>query len=422
MHRSFRWISCLFLIGAVATVRAQDYPFTDNFTNPAQTSLRWSQIFPDSFTRYFANGAYLLINQHRNPAIAGLVYHSFTTRVPTFTASCVVKRPADSVIAGMWVCLTVPLAGGAVTGYSFEVGRGGLFTAHKNKTTGASLIFSARYRPEGLTDTIMASKQGNAFSVFCNGVFLGSFSDSLSPMPSGDLGLFIQGNASAMFGDVAFSDRFTPGNFTACMTDSFRGSAIDKRWMLEPARYFDRRDGVLGITAPASTGAFGDVRMALDAFATRLVVSWRSGDSTPLYGSYLFGPADSQGRTPMAQFGICGMKAGRAFLSAADSAIQLKYSPFMKGKAFWQPGYDTVYFKDTVDVRKPAASDYYLMYVNGVVFDSLPVSRVHFPIIGAGMFCWGKQSIDVVYFHAGPTLAECPRSAAAAPIRTKKRK
>jgi hypothetical protein len=422
MNLSFRRIFYLFVAWAVATVRAQDYPFTDNFTDPALTSLRWSQIFPDSFVRLSANGVYTLTNQHRSPAVEGLVYHSFTTRVATFTASCIVQRPVDSIVAGMWVCLTVPPSGGAVTGYSFELGRDGLFTAHKNTTTGSSLIFSARYRQQGLTDTIMVSKQENTFSQFCNGVFLGSFSDSLSPMPSGDLGLFIQGNASATFCAAAFSDRFTPGNFTACMTDSFRGIAVDKRWILEPARCFNRRDGVLGITVPASSGAFGDVRMALDSFTTRLVVSWRSGDSTQLYGSYLFGPADARGRTPMAQFGICGMKAGRAFLSTIDSAIQLKSGPFIKGKAFRQRGYDTVYFKDTVDVRKPAASDCYLMYVNGIILDSLLVSRVHFPIIGTGVFCWGKQSIDVVYFHAGPTLAACPQDAPAAPVRNKKRK
>ncbi len=416
----FRRIYFLFLPFAVATGWAQDYPFTDNFTDPVLTSLHWSQIFPDSFTRFSANGAYTLTNQHKNPSIAGLVYHSFTARVQTFTASCVVKRPADSIIAGMWVCLTVPPSGGAVTGYSIELGRSGFFSVHKNVSTGSSPVFSARFQQQGLTDTIMVSKQGNVFSLFCNGVFLGSFSDSLSPMLSGDLGLSIQGNASAMFGDVSFLDRFTPGTFPACLTDSFRGGAADKRWIFEPVRYFMRRSGALGIAVPPSSGAYGDVRMALDSLATRLVVSWRSGDSVQLYGSYLVGPTDAQGKTPMAQFGIYGMKAGRAFISTTDSAIPLKSSPFIKGKAFWQPGYDTVYFRDTIDVCKGAASNYYLMYVNGIIFDSLPVMQVHFPIIGTGVFCWGKQTIDVIYFHAGPTMAECTGDVSKEPLRNQK--
>jgi hypothetical protein len=239
-------------------------------------------------------------------------------------------------------------------------------------------------------------------------------------MQSGDLGLFIQGDATAMFGDVVFSDLCMPGGFTACMTDSFRGSAIDKQWLLNPPQYFTLHSGVFGVTVPPSGGAYGDIRMTLDTFVTRLVVSWRNGDSVQLYGSYLFGPVDARGKTPMAQFGIYGMKAGRAFLNNTDSAIQLKSCPFIKGKAFWQPGYDTVYFKDTIDVHKAGGSDYYLMYVNGVILDSLPVSQVKFPIIGAGMFCWGKQAIRVDYFHAGPTFAECPHLAPREPFRSQK--
>jgi hypothetical protein len=417
MNVRFFGIVCTFLASIAATGWAQDYPFADYFTDPAQTSLRWSQIFPDSFTRLSANGAYTLTNQHRNPAIAGLVYHSFTSRTPTFTASCIVKRPADTIVAGMWVCLTVPPSGGAVTGYSVELGRGGFLSAHKNGTSSSSLVFSARFQQQGLIDTIMVSKKGATFCIFCNGVYLGGFTDTLAPMPAGDLGLSLQGNASAMFGEVTFSDQFTPGAFPSCITDSFRGGQLDKRWILEPAPYFSRRGGALAMSVPPSSGAYGDVRMALDSFMTRLVVSWRSGDSVQLYGSYLSGPTDAQGRTPMAQFGIYGMKAGRAFMSTTDSAIQLKSSPFIKGKAFWQPGYDTVYFRDTIDVRKDGGSNYYIMYVNGVIFDSLPAGQIHFPITGAGMFCWGKQAIDVVYFHAGPSLAGCPQ-AAQVPVRT----
>ncbi len=407
MNVSYRRIFLLVMVTAAVTVQAQDYPFTDNFTDPAQTSLRWSQIFPDSFTRDAENGAYTLTNLHRNPAIAGLVYHSFATRVQAFTASCILKRPTDSTVAGMWVCLTVPPSGGAVTGYSIQVGKGGILSAYKNGVTASTLAFSAQYHLQGLIDTIMASKVADTFFIFCNDVFLGRFTDSVSPIPSGDLGLFIQGNASAMFGNVTFSDQGTPGTFTACMTDSFRGSSIDKRWLLNPAQFFTLHKGIFDIAVPPSSGAYGDVRMSLDTFVTRLVVSWRGGDSVQLYGSYLFGPTDARGKTPMAQFGIYGMRAGRAFLNSTDSAIQLKSCPFIKGKAFWQPGHDTVFYRDTIDVRKGRTSGYYLMYVNGIILDSLPAAQVKFPLLGAGMFCWGKQAIKVEYFHAGPTIAEC---------------
>jgi len=33
------------------------------------------------------------------------------------------------------------------------------------------------------------------------------------------------------------------------------------------------------------------------------------------------------------------------------------------------------------------------------------------------MFCWGKQSIKVEYFHAGPTIAECQHRPPVEPFR-----
>ena len=319
---------------AVSTARGEVYPFADNFSDSTQSKLNWSQVPADSLKASYNGGQCTLTNQHKSIGTVGLLYHTFSTHVSTFTASCTITRQADSIQAGMWLCLTIPTGGGALTGYIAAVSKGGFFTITRIGATSQKNIFTAQFsRAAGSNDTLLVSRDSAAtttFTVFYNGLFIGSCTDA-SPLPAGDLGLIVQGNASVIFHNVEFTNISTTGSFPNNFTDSFGASAIDKHWLLSPSQYFSEHATPLQMTAPAASAAYGGVQMTLDTFIARTVVSWRSGDSTQLYGFYLAGPADtSTGVIPMAEFGICGIRAGAAFLSSQGS-ISSETSQTIKG-------------------------------------------------------------------------------------------
>jgi hypothetical protein len=403
--RNFRYVVCA--AGLLVSLAFGQYPFSDDFSNFVQTNSNWLQMPADSVNRVCAGGVYTVTNQHMG--YAALVYHTFATKTPTFTASCVIKRSSAAVAAGMWLCLSLSgtPAGYAVQLYNSGDPAVGYITIRKYATAGSGQILGVEYHFQNLSDTLMVSKQGSTLFVFCNGVFLDSVTDNTNPIASGDFGLMVPPNSQVTFDDVLFTNQFTPGSFPTRFIDSFDNSSMGKYWIMRPSQYL-AEDTVLKMTVPPAAGAFCDVRMTLDTLAARLVVSWRSGDSIPFYGLYLYGPPDtSSGTFPMVFFGIDGSRVGKAFMLAASASP----SQYIRGKAIWT-GSDSVFFKDTIDVFRTTGSNYYFMNVNGYRIDSLATASVTFPIYGAGIFCWGSttggQIVYVDYFRVGPDSNSTP--------------
>lgn len=403
--RNVRYVVCA--AGLLVSLAFGQYPFSDDFSNATQTNLNW--LAAGSVNRLCVGGVYTLTNT--DTVYAALVYHTFTTKTPTFTASCVITRDSAAVAAGMWVCLSVT---GAPSGYAVQLypsssgdPAGGYITIRKYATVGSGQLLGTEYHFQNLSDTLMVSKQGSTLFVFCNGVFIDSVTDKTNPLASGDFGLMVPPKSRAIVDNVLFTNQFTPGSFPTRFIDSFDNSSMGKYWIERPSQYL-AEDTVLKMTVPPSAGAFCDVRMTLDTLAARLVVSWRSGDSIPFYGLYLYGPPDTlAGTFPMAHFGIDGYRGGKAFIRTASVSPNLN----IRGKAIWT-GSDSVFFKDTIDVFRTTGSNYYLMNVNGYRIDSLAVDSVAFPIWGAGIFCWGSaaggQTVFVDYFRVGPDSNATP--------------
>jgi hypothetical protein len=385
----------------IAMAYGQDYPFSDDFSNPVQTNLKWGKWYPTdpAVSGTCANGVYTINNSSSQTYPE--IYHNFTTKTSTFTASCVVTRSSATIAAGMWLCLdTFPTPSGYAVELLGDNGNDciGYVAIYKYDTD--STIFDAEYHRQGLSDTLKVSKQGSTFNVFCNGVYLGTCSDN-TPAAPGNFALMVPAHSAADFDDVLFTNQFTQGSFPVAFVDNFNNGRIEKQWILMGCSNFSEHDTVLDITAPpgpVTSGVFCEVPMTVDTFYSRLVVSHRSGDSNSFYGFYLRGSNPSQ----IAFFGISGLRAGGAYLPSG-SAVPYFPPSIIHGKEFVN-GNDTTFYQDTIVVMKTNGSNNFIMYVNGHNIDTLTTADINFQIVRAGIFATegGGQNIFADYFYLGP--------------------
>jgi hypothetical protein len=343
--------------------------------------------------------------QNLQKGSSALVYHEFQGATSTFTASCSITRASDTIAAGMILCLNIPTSTGYITGYEVLVANG-YISLNKLGSTWASL-WGAPFRSL-LTDALMVSKQGNSFTVFCNGVFLGSCTDA-APIASGDFGFVIQSNkATAVFDNALFTNQFTAGSFPVAIIDSFNAGAINPRWVLDAANYFTENDSVLVLNAPKDTQALCFARVAVgDTFAARVIVSNHGGDSSAFYGLLLYG-LDTSGAMNIASFGITGNQFCKAYQPGVS--FSPKYKPqIINGIDF--P------FNDTIDAVRAKGSNAIIMFVNGYPLDTMLMDSLKFTIAGAGIFNTGNVKIFADYFYIGPAFGYTPPSSI---IRNKK--
>lgn len=399
-----------------AMAYGQEYPFSDDFSSAVQTNSQWGKWYPTdaSVSATCANGVYTIANSSSQTYPE--FYHGFTNKVSAFTASCVVTRSSDTILAGMVLCLS---AFPNLNGYAVQVqGSGvndciGYITIDKWASGASSNVWFAEYHQQNSShpsDTLKVSKQGNTLTVFCNGVYIGSYTDNTAPISSGDFGFQIQENSTADFDNVVFTNQSTPGNFPTCVIDKFNNSRIENAWILRGCSYFTE-DSVLHISAPSGIDARCETRMTIDTFYSSLIVSHRYGDSNSLYGFYLRGPDSIIVSGPNAGkithssafFGITGLRACSAYLSS-DTVITPKYPPpgYIHGKAFVNGPNDTIFYKDTIVVRKTNGSSNYVMYVNRHNLDTLTTTDINFQIVGAGIYASRGQNIFADYFFLGP--------------------
>jgi hypothetical protein len=392
-----------------AMAYGQEYPFSDDFSVPSQTNLKWAKWFlaDDSISAVCSGVVYTITNHHKG-TMPAVYCHGFSAKTSTFTASCVIARSSADIAAGILLCLP---AYSNFSGYAVQL-QGPLggnncinyVTISRYVSNSGSMVWQAEFHQRNLvnpSDTLKVSRQGGTLTVFCNGVYLGSYTDP-SPLAAGDLGLLVPGNSSAAFDDVLFTDQFTQGSFPVSFKDNFNNGDIAKQWLLRSCSDFNEHDTVLDITSSGSvsTGVFSEVKMSIDTFYSMLVVSHRSGDSASYYGFYLRGP-DTLSTFRAAMFGISGQRAGGAYLSSGGAVF---FSPIIRGKAFVNsiPPYDTTFYQDTIVVKKASGSNFFIMNVNGHAFDTLTALEITFPIVGAGIFVGGGQNVFADYFAVGP--------------------
>jgi hypothetical protein len=406
--KEVRQVSVIFAVAGLFffSVYAQDYPFSDDFSNPAQTNSQWGKWYgaDTAISAVCTGGVYTITDRHQDNMPA-LFYHGFATATASFTASCVVTRSSGAITAGMVLCLSAfpNLNGYAIVLDTTEtacVAR--VWIVRWVSNSGVS-VWNAEYHQQNSSspsDTLMVSKQGGTFTIFCNGVYLGSYTDA-SPLAAGNIGLIVEGNFTAAFDDVQFTDQFTSGSFPAVFRDNFNNGEIEKQWLLRDCSNFTEHDLVLDITAPppVSNGVFAEVKMTIDTFYSMLIVSHRSGDSSAFYGFYLRGP-DTLDTFRAALFGISGQSAGGAYLSTGGSVF---YPPpgWIRGKAFVNGPNDTTFYQDTIEVRRTSGSSLYIMNINRHPLDTLTTAQITYPIIGAGIYAGGGQNVFADYFAVG---------------------
>jgi hypothetical protein len=386
----------------------QGYPFSDDFSDPVSTDAQWGKWYngDDSIAAVCAGGIYTISNSHQGNMPA-LYYHHFASPTPTFTASCVITRSSPDIDAGLWLCLPgFPTFSGYAVQLQGPAGSDCInyITIFKYVSGPGSMVWQEEFHqmnPAAPSDTLMVSRQGGTLNVFCNGMYLGSYTDA-APLAAGDVALMVPGSSTAVFDDVLFTDQFTPGSHPVSFRDNFNDGSIEKHWLLRDCSNFIEHDTILDIAAPGpvSNGVFIEVKMAVDTFYSMLVVSHRSGDSTAFYGLYLRGP-DTLNTFRAALFGISGQSACGAYLSSGGTVF---FAPpgYIRGKAYVRGPDDTVFYQDTIVVRRTSGSDLYIMYVNGHALDTLSTSEITFPVIGAGIFSGGGQNVFADFFAVGP--------------------
>jgi hypothetical protein len=399
--------------GLVSTgVYAQGYPFSDDFSNPVQTNSSWAKwrVGDGQVSATCDSVVYTIVNSHTD-GYPGLICHHFTAPTSVFTASCVITRSSDTIGAGMWLCLP-----------AFQNFDGYLVTVEASASTCINTVIIRRFvagsgpvvlqeefhqqSPSNPSDTLQVSCNNGTFHVSCNGVYLGSYTDS-SPLAAGDCALYVPQNATAVFDDVLFTDQFAPGSFPASFTDYFNNGTVGKQWVLRNCAVFSEHDAVLDINvpAPATNFAMTECMMTIDTFYSSLIVSHRSGDSNALYGFYLRGPDSVVGLSvtwPTAVFAITGLKACVAYVSGGTFTPKYPPQGYINGKAFVISPGDTLFYRDTIVVTRTSGSSFYIMYVNGNAVDTLTTSDITFQVAGAGIYVAGGQNVFADYFFIGP--------------------
>jgi hypothetical protein len=413
MNAVCRAYSVLAAAGLILTgAYGQEYPFSDEFSIPAQTNSKWAKWWTADglVSATCAGGVYTIVNSHTD-GFPGIIYHHFTTQVSTLTASCVITRSSDTIEAGMWLCLP---AFSNVSGYLVTVEASGsecmnFVRIYRFVSGSGTPVWQEEYHQRSLSnpsDTLKISKDIGTLKIFCNGVYLGSYTDG-SPLAAGDFALVVQENSTAVFDDVLFTDQSAQGGFPLAFTDNFNDGAIGKQWVMRNCGAFAEHDTVLDINvpAPASNVAFAELMMPIDTFYSSLIVSHRSGDSNVIYGFYLRGPDSVAGSLVTwhtAGFCITGLKACVAFASGGAFSPQYPPQGYIHGKAFVNGPGDTIFYQDTIEVMRTSGSIYYIMYVNGNAVDTLLTSEITFQVVGAGIYVGGGQNVFADYFFLGP--------------------
>jgi hypothetical protein len=406
---------CLVLAAAglmAAGAYAQGYPFLDDFSNAAQTNSNWAKwvVADGQVSATCAGGVYTIVNSHTD-GFPGIIYHHFTAPTSTLTASCVIKRSADTITAGIWLCLPAfnNVGGYLITLETFSSGCLNYARIYRFVSGTGPQVWQEEYHqrsPSSPSDTLQVSCNNGTFHVSCNGVYLGSYTDS-SPLAAGDFALVVRKNSTVVFDDVLFTDQFAPGSFPASFTDNFNNAAIGKQWVMSNCQAYSEHDAILDINvpAPASNAAYAELMIPLDTFYSSLIVSHRSGDTNVMYGFYLRGPDTVDGlyvTWPTAGFCITGLGACVAYVSGGTFSPHYPPQGYIHGKAFVNGPGDTVFYQDTIEVLRTSGANLYIMYVNGHEVDTLTTSDITFQVVGAGIFVGGGQKVYADYFFIGP--------------------
>ena len=181
--------------------------FSDNFSDTNASKLNWNALAAQGFTATYSGGALVLNNP--DATYSAFYMHLFTgTKPSTFSLSATLTIADSSVNgAGLMFCLNST----TLSSYAALLGNTQyLFCVKYSGTAQPDLKdkFSPFIKQLPATNTILVSKTGSVFDVFCNDHYITRFSDAA--FASGDIGILVPQKATIKVDNVLMTDQATP--------------------------------------------------------------------------------------------------------------------------------------------------------------------------------------------------------------------
>lgn len=268
--------SILFIL--ISTLLGASILFEDDFSNEALSTLNWVARIDNGGSAGFSGGSASIDNT--SMVYSAMLVHNMPQKYPDFTFSAKVVSVYPG--AGLLFCLRNTDEG--ADSYAVMTGDGSVF-AYRHSPDGATLI-SSKESPfvKKAENQISVSKKGERISVFCNGYFIFSFTDS--ELESGDIGLLAQPYISASFDDVVFRDETIDSATFTCFRDDFRDTAAFG-WTTDGSGDAVRGDNVLKVTTTAYQEFFYGLEIPLGNFCMKTTVNPSGSDSSSLCGLFV---------------------------------------------------------------------------------------------------------------------------------------
>jgi hypothetical protein len=333
----------------------------------------------------------MLVLKNPDTPYTAFYMHTFAANAKpaTFTLSATFFI-ADSTGngAGLMYCLN---NSGAMKGYTLQLGVGQyVFCSKYPSAANLKDKFSTFVNPFPAANTIMVTKLGSVFNVFCNGHLITRFSDG--DYVSGDIALLVPPGATIKVDDVLMTDQVQPVDSSACYADSFLTTASDA-WSnpSEGEATFGGGHLVLNNTNTIYSSTIYTDGISSVA-SLKAVVSHKSGAGG--YG-VAFVQSDSNKVTPFAF--LVDSSRRYSVVNPDSSTIS---SHIAAGTVYGALG------TDTIEVLRFAK--YWEFLINGSLQDSQPVPS-DFRVDGFGLYASHSTALSCSYFVAGgdSTGARC---------------
>ena len=355
--------------------------FQDDFSNPGESNTNWNPNDPSIVSKSFTGGELTATNSHGS--LGGLLIHYLDNPPSIFTISAKINRTTDKP-AGLYFCLAT--VGVNLVGYVIRFDNVSDIVVWKDSADTQVMMFRGQsgYLFSGYNE-IKVSKQGSLFNIFCNGHYLGNFTDN--QYPSGNIALMLSPNSTAKFDNVLLTDVFEDAQIPHCFSDDFNDGNL-LGWSSSGDAQVQPHNEKLRIKTETNGYVYYGVALELTNFVSRVVVSHRSGHKNKTYGLYLMG-APVNGTSPIKGFVINGNRMYGTFTPGEN--FNIFSSSKIRGAAFVD-GDQTFYYNDTLELTKGTSTGY-IFKVNNSPLCTVP--DIGFDIRQIGLYV--SDSLDLLF-------------------------
>lgn len=358
--------------------------FADDFSEPSLSNTSWIKN-TDDITVQFDNGTCHITNP--DTTFVAFISHSFPedAKPSTFTISGKVTLDSPEMGAGFIYCMSLTTI---ATGYYLTLREGNNVVVNTIDASGSGEVVFNMHSPflTAGTNILTVSKKDSVSNIFCNGRYLGTFTDK--SFNDGDIALLVANKSGAVFDDIVMTDSFLPVVLPTCFSDDFSdGNLIGWGRFGSADASVQVENEALHLTTSTGQTIYQQFNMSLTGFVMQVTITHRSGSNANMYGLFVSG--DGTDQVPIAGFGIAGNRTFGTFLAGESYSPQSH--PVIRGAAYISSAGDTTFYKDTLSIIKRDGSDDYLFVVNADTVTKF--TGVNFEITGAGIFVTDSLAI-----------------------------